>query len=92
MARRGPSESYALNPEQINLLWQVCHELDDKIVVGLPMFEGLRVGEAVHLQASWVRDGEIHIPAQMECGCWACSDTGVWKPKSEAGIRSIPIV
>lgn len=92
MPKRGPSESFALNPEQINQLWRVCHELADKILVGLLMMLGLRVSEAVHLQASWIREDAVHIPPQIACNCWGCSGTGIWKPKSKAGVRVIPIV
>ena len=92
MARRGPSESYALGEGDINSLWRACQELDDKALVGLLLFEGMRVSEATHLKADWVRQGEIHIPTKMECSCWTCSDRGYFQPKSKASARVIPIV
>jgi len=96
MPKRGPSEHYALNENEINRLWGVCLELVDKVLVGLMMFCGLRIGEAVHLNSSWLKEGEIHIPARMPCNCWECSkrkgdNKGFWKPKTRAGVRIIPV-
>lgn len=97
MAKRGASADFALEEDAVNRLWGKAKQPDDKVLVGLTMMQGLRVGEAVHLKDSWVRTAgghsEISIPAQMECGCWECMKRGgYWKPKSSAGVRIIPVV
>jgi len=89
--KQGTSEEYILSEEQLNILWSKCQELPDKFLVGLMVFCGLRVGEAVHTKASWLKGNEIHIPSTMPCSCWGCRKRGYWKPKSEAGVRVVPI-
>ena len=95
MKKSGKSWEYALSEEQLAKLWKSCSELLEKVLIGLLAYCGLRVGEAVHLKLAWIREGEIHIPSSMPCGCHACSkrpkSPGVWVPKSKAGIRVIPI-
>jgi len=93
MARKqGASEEYALTEEQLQLLWNKCKDPRDKMIVGLAGFCGMRVGEICHFRLSWIREGDIHIPSAMLCNCNECKDRGgVWKPKSRAGIRVIPI-
>ena len=97
MAKRGASADFALEDDAVDRLWRKAKKPDDRVLVGLTMMEGLRVGEAIHLKQDWVRTtgehSEISIPAQMECGCWECSKRGGYrKPKSAAGVRIIPIV
>ena len=91
MKKAGKSEEYVLNENEIKSLWGACKELKDRILIGLMMFCGLRVGEATHLRLVWIREGKIHIPSSMECNCWECRKRGSWKPKSKQGIRTIPI-
>lgn len=97
MAKRGPSERHALDDASVTRLWNACKTPQDKVLVGLTMMCGMRVGEAVHLQGWWIRQGdiasaEIIIPPTMECGCYECLQSrGYWKPKSTAGARAIPV-
>lgn len=97
MAKRGASADFALEDDGVDRLWRVAKELDDKVLVGLTMMEGMRVSEAVHLKSDWIRTAgdhsEISIPVHMECGCGGCRKRGgYWKPKSKAGARIIPVV
>ena len=91
---RGASEEYALDFDEVERLWEACREDKDKALVGLLVWCGLRVSEAIHLRESWmVGTTTIRIPRQMSCNCWECATEreGVWKPKSKAGAREIPI-
>jgi len=91
MGGRGRSEESALNETQLKKLWGACSEPTDKVLVGLCAFAGLRVGEAIHLNASWIKEGCIVIPSSMPCNCWECHTRGRWKPKTKAGARTIPL-
>jgi len=90
MPKRGRSEESALNEGQLKRLWNVCKEPTDKVLVGLCAFTGLRVGEAIHLNASWIKEGCVVIPSSMPCNCWECKG-GDWHPKTKAGARTIPL-
>jgi len=61
------------------------------MLVGLMAYCGLRVSEAIHLNARWIKDEEIHIPSYMECRCQECAARGHWKPKSKHGVRAVAI-
>ncbi len=53
----------------------------------------MRIGEIAHLNKSWLdfQDEKIHIPSKMECTCFECTKKKkTWRPKTEAGARSIP--
>ena len=89
--KHGASEEYALSEEELQLLWNECKELADKVLVGLTAFCGLRASEATHFRLAWIRQEAINIPSQVPCGCWECAKRGYWKPKSKAGIRAVPI-
>ena len=90
MPKHGRSEESALNEGQLKKLWNVCKEPTDKVLVGLCAFGGLRVGEAIHLNASWIKEGCVVIPSFMPCNCWECKG-GSWHPKTKAGARTIPL-
>ena len=91
MTKRGASEHYALSEDEMGIFWKACHDMEDKVLVGLQMFATLRVSEATHLKSNWVKENEIHVPSRMDCSCWECRDRGFWRPKSKAGARIIPI-
>lgn len=91
MKKSGASEEYVLSEEQLKKLWSVCSEPKDRMLVGLLGFCGLRIGEARHLHLNWIKEGEIHIPSSMPCQCNECWNRGHWRPKSQAGIRVIPV-
>ena len=91
---RGASEAYALEPAERQILLDVCETLEERLAIKLPMFLGLRAGEAVHLNSSWLRaDGQLGVPGQMPCGCIDCitARRSTWTPKTKAGARIIPI-
>ena len=80
-----------MTEQQLRTLWGQCKEPRDQVLVGLLGYCGMRVSEAIHLKASWIKDEEIHIPSQMACRCWECRERGYWKPKSKAGIRALAV-
>lgn len=91
MAKRGASEQFALSEEEVKKLWDVCKDPVDRVLIGLLLFCGLRVSEALHLKADWIKDGEMHIPFTMPCKCWDCRKRGYWQPKTKSGSRVIPV-
>ena len=91
MKKQGRSEEFVYSEEQANKLWGQCKQLTERVLVGLMMFCGLRIGEAIHLRLAWIREEEIHLPSTMPCNCWECSKRGHWKPKTKQGIRVVPI-
>ena len=96
MPSRGPSHRYTLNPDQVRAITSAPESLAEAICVKVPLFLGFRVGELVHLNASWnATMGEIRVPASMWCPCSDCAkrkSNGEWKPKTKAGVRVLPIV
>lgn len=80
-----------LSELQAQALWKQCIEPEDKVLIGLCLFCGTRVSEAIHLRATWIKEDSINIPSSMACKCWECRSRGYWHPKSKAGIRSIPV-
>lgn len=91
MVKQGQSEEFALTEQQLQTLWGQCKEPRDQVLIGLLSYCGMRVSEAIHLRASWIKDEEIHIPSKMACRCWECRKRGYWKPKSKAGIRALAV-
>ena len=47
MAKRGASEQFALDEKEVSRLWGVCKDPVDKVLIGLLLFCGLRVSEAL---------------------------------------------
>jgi integrase len=96
MAKRGHSSEHALNQGQIQQLITTCQTLEERVLVKLPLFCGLRSGEIAHLKASWVTpEGYLKIPREQPCNCWECANSphpGHWQPKTKAGARTLPIV
>ena len=92
MTKRGRSADFALEADSVDALWARCDDIEDQVLVGQMMFEGMRVGEAIHTRASWLRAGQIAIPDEQACKCTPCTRAGgLWRPKSAAGARMIPI-
>ena len=50
---RCAKEDVLTQPEAIQLL-QACSDLLDNLVVRLPLYAGLRIGEVQHLKKSWL--------------------------------------
>lgn len=94
-SKRGASWHYALETEQRDKLVSVAKELDDRIVIKLMVYLGMRNSEVGHMNANWIRGGEIRIPSSQPCDCVNCAASkhpGVWQPKSKAGIRTMPVI
>lgn len=87
--KRGKSEQYALDDNQVAALFQEAKTFEDRLMLKLMVYLGLRVSEVAHLRVDWIHNGEIRIPASQPCDCSNCK--GEWHPKSKASIRSLPI-
>ena len=87
--KRGASEKYVLDNEQVNELLGAAESPEDRLIIELMVILGLRVSEVAHLNADWLKEEEIRIPRSQPCGCSNCR--GEWHSKSEASARSIPI-
>lgn len=86
----------ALNEVEAGMLLNACRDLLDNLVVRLPLYAGLRIGEVQHLKKLWL-DWEkdiIIIPARQQCSCYECRKwrKSIWTPKTKAGQRSLLIV
>jgi len=64
----------ALNPVEVDMLLNACRDLLDNLVVRLPLYAGLRIGEVQHLKKSWLDwdKGIITLPARQQCSCYEC--------------------
>ncbi len=86
----------ALNEVEAPLLLNACRDLLDNLVVRLPLYAGMRIGEVQHLRGTWLNweKGIIEIPARQRCNCYECRKwrKGIWTPKTLAGVRSLIIV
>jgi integrase len=93
MVKRGPSELYVLNPEQVRSVLANADTLEERLLIKGPLYLGLRVGELIHLQRDWViPPKEIRIPASQWCACSSClPNGGEWTPKTKSGARVIPL-
>jgi integrase len=85
----------ALNEAEANLMLSECRDLLDNLVVRLPLYAGMRIGEIQHMRETWLNweHGYIEIPARQYCSCYECRQwrSNIWRPKSRAGIRNLPI-
>jgi integrase len=88
----------AINEVEFQILLSACDSLLDHIVVRLPYYMGMRVGEVQHLKPSWLdwENGILHIPPRQVCSppCYECRmwRRGIWTPKSISGSRDLIIV
>jgi integrase len=77
------------------MLLSAYQNLLDKLVVILPLYARLRIGEVQHLRNTWLdwQKGIITLPARQQCSCYECRKwrKGVWSPKTKAGQRSLLI-
>ncbi|MBN2570440.1 MAG: site-specific integrase [Deltaproteobacteria bacterium] len=89
------SKEDALTEVEVSILLSGCIDTLDNLVVRLPLFAGLRIGEVAHLKPSWLdwEKGVIIIPSRQQCGCFECrtSRNSIWSPKTRAGKRSLII-
>ncbi len=95
--KRGASERYVLDEEQVSNLLNQATEPDDRAALELMVYLGMRISEVCHLNHTWIHEDtrEIHIPPSQKCLCNECMKhkayPGEWRPKSEASARSLPI-
>lgn len=93
--KRGFSANHSLSWQQSQLVLKACENRKERVVIGLPLFCGLRAGEVAHLKASWVTPtGNLKIPAGQSCDCTDCKKRkkpGHWQPKTKSGIRELTI-
>lgn len=87
--KRGASEKYALNEQQVADLIANAEWLEDRLAIKLMVYLGMRVSEVAHLRRDWIEGGELCIPASQPCDCANCK--GTWHAKSKASIRTLPI-
>ena len=88
--KRGASELYVLEADQVRALLQEAQGVEDRLILQLMLYVGLRVSEVAHLNNSWVKGDEIRIPLSQTCDCINCK-SGEWKAKSKASNRVIPV-
>ena len=92
--RRGESAEFALSQEQVQKVLSACADLEQRVTIGLQLFLGLRASEACHFNSAWItEEGDVKIPPSQACNCAECARTRsrVWKPKTKAGARTLPI-
>ena len=90
------SKDNALDEEELQLLLSACDNVIDELYVVASGYCGMREGEIAHMKDTWInfQDKVIVVPSLQPCDCGECmrrSTPGVWKPKSRAGARMIPI-
>lgn len=91
---RGESVDFALSEAQTKAVLAACRELVERVIIGLQLWLGLRASEIVHLNSTWItQDGNLRIPLKQPCNCAECARIRhkLWKPKTKAGARELPI-
>jgi len=77
-------------------VWKACVTDADKVLIALTGLLGMRVSEATHLNATWIRGDRIYIPDDMPCSCSSCARSRAhpyrWRPKNKAGARELPVI
>lgn len=97
MAKRGASWRYALNDDQVVTLLFEAPTLEDRLMLKLMAYLGMRVSEVCHMKASWIEQGEIRIPPSQPCDCVNCQQErknkpkGFWYAKTKKSVRDLPI-
>ena len=105
--KRGASEQYCLSDEQLRDMVREASGKQERLIVQLMGYLGMRVSEVVHMKGHWIRQEEIHIPEVEQCSCMACGKRvstatgerqarlerkpGYWYAKSKRSARSLPI-
>ena len=85
----------ALNAPEVEQLLFGCRDLLDNLIVRLPAYTGMRVGEVQHMTRTWIvwEKGIIELPSRQLCRCYECRSwrDGIWSPKTASGIRNLLI-
>jgi len=88
-----------LGPREISRILEIPRLNMDKpalFAFKVLLYTGLRVSEFIHMRRSWVDldAGVITVPSRQRCNCMECSYKGkrYWTPKTQASVRTIPIV
>lgn len=92
--KRGDSAEYVLTQTQVKTLLSSCRDMEERVTIGMMVFCGLRISELTHMRADWItQDGNLRIPNTQTCNCAECARVrdGLWKPKTRAGARTLPI-
>ena len=88
---------YIYYEKDIKKIVHSCATYAELLAVKGLVYQGFRISELVHFNRMWWRpdDELIAVPRSQMCNCWSCQHDkrhpGVWKTKSVAGQRSIPI-
>jgi len=89
------SKENVLSERELKELLNFAEDISDELFITLAGYEGMRIGEIAHMESSWVnfQDRYIDIPATKKCDCCDCKAyrDGVWSPKTQYGVRKIPI-
>lgn len=89
------SRQDVLQPEEQRDMLAACRTMREQFIVSTLMYGGLRVGELVHMTRHWVDfdNDTLTVPATQRCSCTGCREqrSGVWKPKTPSGARTIRI-
>jgi len=88
------SRDLALTGNELDELFKACFTPREKVVICCLASLGMRVSEVAHLEKTWVdfQRRAVRIPASEVCGCGECKRKrwpGVWRPKSNASVRTI---
>lgn len=93
---KGKTKENLLSDKEIERLENAAKGLKERLIVKGLLYTGMRVGEFVHMTRDWTdfEQGLIFIPRKQPCSCNECLDDrgGMWEPKTEAGIRAVPIL
>lgn len=96
MKKKKPfSRDNILGPEEIKKLLLACKTKREKLLIFSLLYTGMRISEFLHFKRSWLSYNKdmITIPLKQECRCYECKHKGkIWKPKTEYGNRTIPIL
>jgi len=56
-----------LTDEEVSRLLKACRGLDEKLVIYVLLFTGMRVSEFIHMRQSWIKSDFIVIPESQPC-------------------------
>ena len=93
--KKPKSKENRLSEDEIRSIGDACKSEEDTFCVLGLLYTGMRVSEFIHMTRDWVNfDKEvIIIPERQPCDCYECKNRdSVWKPKTKAGARVIPLL